>query len=101
MGNGNPTQFDPLQEQLNRATVAVVDLMAREMDQEFLYLTHGPETTQPFVQRTAQAANRIVVACRRLADEIRPYERYDRWRREDLADKQLSQPDDDLDDVPF
>jgi len=32
--------------------------------------------------RTAEAANRIVVLCRRLAEEVRRYERCDQLRRE-------------------
>jgi hypothetical protein len=90
-----PIEIDPFQDQLNHVTVAVADLMARSMDREFQYLVHQVGTERFSVKNAAEAANRIVVLCRRLVDDIRRYERYDRWRREEDADQRDPPQDDD------
>ena len=81
----DPIELDPFQDQLNHVTVAVAELMARAMDQEFQYLVHQVGTERFSVKNAAEAANRIVVLCARLVEDIRRYERYDRWRREEDA----------------
>ena len=75
-------QVDPFQDQLNLVVVAVADLMAQAMDQEFQYLVHQVGTERFSVKNAAETANRIVVLCRRLADEIRRYQHCDQVRRE-------------------
>lgn len=92
-------QVDPLQDQLNHVTVAVADLMARAMDQEFQYLVHQVGIERFYVKMAAEAAHRIVVLCGRLAEDIRRYEQYDRWRRREEAET-LAQPEDD-DEIDF
>ena len=69
--------------EFNQVAIAVADMLAREMDDVFLGLVEcaGTEPHNP-THRTAAAANRIVVLSRRLAGEIRRYERYDQLRRE-------------------
>ena len=66
----------------NQVAIALADLLARQMDDVFLYLVEdaGTDPRDP-IHRTAEAANRIVVLCRRLADEIRRYQHCDRVRR--------------------
>jgi hypothetical protein len=88
-------QVDPFQDQLNHVVVAVADLMARAMDQEFQYLVHQVGIERFSVKNAAETANRIVVLCRRLVEDVRRYERYERWRREEDAQITASQPDDD------
>ena len=88
-------QLDPFQDQLNCVMLAVADLMARAMDQEFQYLVHQVGTDRLSVKNAAEAANRIVVLCRRLVDDVRRYERYERWRREEDAENAPPQHDDD------
>jgi hypothetical protein len=69
--------------EFNRVAIAVAEMLAREMDDVFLGLVEGAGT-EPHdpTHRTAEAANRIVVLCRRLAEEVRRYERCDQLRRE-------------------
>ncbi len=81
-----PIEIDPFQDQLNQVVVAVALLMARAMDFEFQYLVHQVGVERPHVRKAAEAANRIVVLCRRLVDDVRSYERHDRWRREEDAE---------------
>ena len=79
----DPIEIDPFQDQLNQVVVAVALLMARAMDFEFQYLVHQVGTERGHVRKAAEAANRIVVRCGRLVDDVRIYERYDRRRREE------------------
>jgi len=72
--------------EFHQVAIAVARMLVRQMDDTFLWLLHqddahgdGPR------QRTAEAANRIVVLCRRLVDEIQRYERWDQIRREQEA----------------
>ena len=69
--------------EFNRVAIAVAEMLAREMDDVFLGLVEGAGT-EPHdpTHRTAEAANRIVVLSRRLAEEVRRYERCDKLRRE-------------------
>ena len=69
--------------EFNQVAIAVTDMLARQMDDVFLGLVEDAGT-QPHdpTHRTAEAANRIVVLSRRLAGEIRRYQRYDQVRRE-------------------
>lgn len=81
-----PIEVDPVQDQLNQVVIAVALLMARAMDFEFQYLVHQVGTERSHVRNAAEAANRIVVRCGRLIDDVRDYERHDRWRREEDAE---------------
>ena len=74
--------------EFNRVAIAVAEMLAREMDDVFLALVEGAGT-EPHdpTHRTAEAANRIVVLCRRLAEEVRRYERCDQIRRETEEDR--------------
>ena len=69
--------------EFNQVVIAVADMLARQMDDIFLGLVEsaGTEPHDP-TYRTAEAANRIVVLSRRLAGEIRRYQRCDLVRRE-------------------
>jgi len=69
--------------EFNQVAIAVADMLARQMDDIFLGLVEGAGT-EPHdpTHRTAEAANRIVVLCRRLVEEIQRYERWDQLRRE-------------------
>ena len=69
--------------EFNRVAIAVVQMLVRQMDDTFLWLVHQDETPGDGPQqRTAEVANRIVVLCRRLVEEIQRYERWDQIRRE-------------------
>ena len=74
--------------EFNQVAIAVAEMLAREMDDVFLGLVEGTGT-EPHdpTHRTAEAANRIVVLCRRLAEEVRRYERCDQLRREVEEDR--------------
>ena len=74
--------------EFNRVAIAVAEMLARQMDDVFLGLVEGAGT-EPHdpTHRTAEAANRIVVLCRRLAEEVRRYERCDQLRREVEEDR--------------
>jgi hypothetical protein len=69
--------------EFNRVAIAVAEMLTRQMDDVFLDLVRdaGTDPHDPS-HRTAEAANRIVVLCRRLAGEIRRYEYCDQLRRE-------------------
>ena len=80
--------------EFNQVAIAVTRMLVRQMDDTFLWLIHQhdapPEGPQ---QRTAEVANRIVVLCRRLVEEIQRYERWDQvWREQEqkeIADEDL------------
>ncbi len=74
-------------DRFHHLVVAVADLLVLEMDDVFLTLLHDAPPHSP-QQRTAEVAHRIVVLCRRLVDEIRRYERWDRLRREEEEEQQ-------------
>ena len=69
--------------EFNRVAIAVAEMLTRQMDDAFLDLVRdgGSDPHDPS-HRTAEAANRVVVLCRRLTDEIRRYEHCDQIRRE-------------------
>jgi len=80
--------------ELNRVAVAVAQLLARQMDDTVLWLIHEDATPRDGPQqRTAEVANRIVVLCRRLVDDIHRYESWNRIRRDH---EQQETTDDDL-----
>jgi len=69
--------------EFHQVAIAVAQMLARKMDDSFLWLvdqantdTHSPD------HKSAEAANRIVVLSRRLVEEIRRYERWEQLRRE-------------------
>ena len=70
--------------EFNRVAIAVADMLARHMDDVFAGLVQdaGTDRHDPGY-KTAEAANRIVVLCRRLAEEIRRYQRCDQVRRDE------------------
>ena len=69
--------------EFNHVAIAVAEMLTRQMDDVFLDLVRdaGTDPDDPS-HRTAEAANRIVVLCRRLGDAIRLYEHCDQIRRE-------------------
>lgn len=69
--------------EFNRVAIAVAQMLVRQMDDTFLSLIYQDQTQRDGPQqRTAEVANRIVVLCRRLIEEIQRYERWDQLRRE-------------------
>ena len=69
--------------EFNHVAIAVAEMLTRQMDDVFLDLVRNAETdSHDPSHRTAEAANRIVILCRRLTDEIRRYEHCDQIRRE-------------------
>ena len=80
--------------EFNQVAIAVARMLVRQMDDTFLWLLHQEDTHSDGPrQRTAEVANRIVVLCRRLVEEIERYERWDQIRREqeeqDVAEEDL------------
>ena len=80
--------------EFNQVAIAVARMLVRQMDDTFLWLLHQDEAQSDGPrQRTAEVANRIVVLCRRLVEEIERYERWDQIRREqeeqDVAEEDL------------
>jgi hypothetical protein len=84
------------EDRFHHLVVAVADLLALEMDEIFLTLVHDAPPHGP-QHRTAEAANRIVVLCRRLGEAIRRYEHWEILRRQE-EEEQLR---DAAEDVPF
>ena len=69
--------------EFNQVAIAVAEMLVRQMDDTFLWLIHQDDTQRDGPrQHTAEVANRIVVLCRRLVEEIQRYERWDQLRRE-------------------
>ncbi|MBD3335778.1 MAG: hypothetical protein GF355_09705 [Candidatus Eisenbacteria bacterium] len=59
-----------------RLVADAAEILARDMDEVFLdYLGSDIDPRDPH-QRAAETANRIVVLCRKVFDEVRRYERY-------------------------
>ena len=69
--------------EFHQVAISVAQMLAREMDDSFVWLLQDRDDTRGPAHRAAEAANRIVVLCRRLVDEIRHYENWDRCRREE------------------
>jgi len=71
---------------LGRATVNLTALLDREMDAIFQNLLEGLDVASSCERRRAVAANRVVLLCRNLTEEIRRYEHlYWRHRRQTEA----------------
>jgi hypothetical protein len=83
--------------EFHRVAIAVAQMLAREMDDHFLWLLEQAnlDTDSP-EHHTAEAANRVVVLCRRLVEEIQRYQRCEQIRREIQQEQGL-----DEDDRPF
>jgi len=80
---------------LGRATLNLTELLDREMDAIFKDLLEEVINAAPSLQQQrAVAANRIVLICRSLADELRRYEHV-RWLC-DHTDSQDHDPDGDI-----
>jgi len=74
---------------LGRATVNLTALLDREMDAIFQNLLEGLDVASACERRRAVAANRVVLLCRNLAEEVRRYEHlYWKHRRELDAGKE-------------
>jgi hypothetical protein len=84
---------EPHEVQLGRATLALAALLDREMDAIFQDLLLSLAGDDPLERQRATAANRVVLLCRDLADQVRRYEHL-RWLAE--ADEGLK-----LDDCNF
>jgi hypothetical protein len=79
--------------EFNQVAIAVARMLVRQMDDVFLWLIHQDDTQRDGPQqRTAEVANRIVVLCRRLVEEIQRYERWDHIRREE-EHKEIAEED--------
>ena len=84
---------------LGRAALTLTGLLDQEMDAIFQRLIEEVAFTAPGLEhKRAVAANRIVLLCRNLADEVRRYEHL-RW----LLDHEEQDEDDENedDDLPF
>ena len=79
--------------EFNQVAIAVAHMLVRQMDDTFLWLIHQDDTQRDGPQqRTAEVANRIVVLCKRLVEEIQRYERWNQVRREQ-EQKQIAEED--------
>lgn len=79
--------------ELGHLAESINDLLAREMDNVFQDLLHEIGTDRHAPARIrAETANRIVVLCRKLTDQIR---RYERLRCGENVDHSI------VDDIPF
>ena len=65
---------EPYEVELGRVVLSACELLSREMDEVFQDLVHraGTDLRSPY-RRPACLANRIVVLCRRISEEIRRY----------------------------
>jgi hypothetical protein len=78
-----PTSYrhrEPYEIEFGRVVTAVTEILERDMDEAFQDLLHraGTDRFAP-EHKAAQAANRIVLLCRRLAREMRRYRNHTRW----------------------
>ena len=64
----------PAEVALGRATVSLTAILDREMDAIFKDLLDELAEASPRGRQRAVAANRVVLLCRSLADEVRRYE---------------------------
>lgn len=91
---------DPHDIDLGDLAILTADLLAREMDDIFLDLIHTSGTDPHSPQYgMAKAANRIVVRCRRLVQDIRRYQRYNNLRKQ-LEQEQPGKQEKETD-IPF
>jgi hypothetical protein len=65
---------EPAEVALGRATVNLTALLDREMDAIFQDLLEELAAVSPRERQRAVAANRVVLLCRNLTDEIQRYE---------------------------
>lgn len=85
---------EPYEILFGRLGVAVANILARTFDEIFLErMDHAASDHCCPYQRSAEVANRIVVLCRRLTEEIRRYERYDKLCREAEEDQEEENED--------
>lgn len=92
-----PTYYrdrEPYEIEFGRVVTAVTEILERDMDEAFQDLVHRAGTNRFAPEhKAAQAANRIVVLCRRLAEELRRYQNHARWCEEceedDRAEEEL------------
>ena len=69
---------------LGRLAVGVARLLEREMDSIFQGLLRGSwHTPESPIFRHAQLANRIVIVCRNLVEDIEAYELAASWESDD------------------
>jgi len=87
---------EPYEIEFGRVVTAVTEILERDMDEAFQDLVHraGTDRFAP-EHRAAQAANRIVVLCRRLRAELRRYRKHARWCEEREDDDRAEE------DLPF
>lgn len=83
---------DPQEIELGRAVLALAAILDQEMDAIFRNLLDDIASASTLERHRATAANRIVLLCRNLADQIRQYEHL-----RGLADAADDLSDDDLD----
>ena len=82
--NHAPEDSTPSEVALGRLTAGVARLLEREMDGIFRGLLQGAwHVPGSPVFRHAQLANRIVVLCRNLVEEIEAYELTAAWEHDD------------------
>lgn len=75
---------DPQEIEFARALTALLHVLERDMDEAFTFLLHDtPSDPKSPRYRAARAANRIVLSCRRLVDEIRRYENTRWWAQDE------------------
>jgi hypothetical protein len=80
--------------EFHQVAIAVARMLARHMDDTFLWLVGQANLdTQSPEHHTAEVANRVVVLCRRLVDEIQHYQRCEQIRREIQEEQGLDQDD--------
>jgi len=65
---------DPHEIELGRAVLALAAILDQEMDAIFRNLLDDIASAPTLERHRATAANRIVLLCRNLADQIRQYE---------------------------
>lgn len=82
--------------EFNQVVIAVAKMLVRQMDDTFLWLIDQADVQLEGPQHhTAEVANRIVVLCRRLVEELQRFERWEQIRREQ------QEPPFDEEDLPF
>lgn len=77
----------PAEVVIGRATIHLTALLDREMDAIFQDLLEEMSVASPRERRRAAAANRVVLLCRNLADEIRRYEHLYRLHQRERRDR--------------
>jgi hypothetical protein len=85
---------EPYEIEFGRVVTAVTEMLERDMDEAFQDLVHRAGTNRFAPEhKAAQVANRIVVLCRRLGEEMRRYQNQTRWCEEreedDCAEEEL------------